>query len=166
MDASEILRPGDKLQITFRAGDSIQFSHEESIPDSGGITLPNLPSARSRVPAAGKTRVQLEEDIRNLYVPDVYQQLSVTIAPTERFFYISGEVNNEARHQYLGKLTLTQAIATAQGFTDWASKKNIQITRTNGKVLRADYTKALEDPTIYDIIILPGDQINVPRRRM
>ncbi len=162
-DESERLRPGDLLKITFKGPSSLQIPpHEERVPETGFLTLPEI----GKVEAMGKTRVQLQEAIRAKYVPAHYRELSVTIAPEERFFYVSGDVKNANRHPYLGKLTLTAAISAAGGFTDYADKTTILITRTDGKVLRGHYGKALEEPIKYDIKILPGDKINVPRRKI
>lgn len=160
---SELLRPGDVLKFTFKGPSSLQIPvHEERVPESGQITLPEI----GKVEAVGKTRVELQDAVRDKYVPAHYRELSVTIAPAERFFYVSGDVKKPDRHPYLGKLTLTAAITAAGDFTDFADKSSILITRTDGKVLRGHYGKALENPMKYDIIILPGDKIHVPRRHI
>ncbi len=157
---SELLRQGDLLKITFKGPTNLQFTeHEERIPASGQITLQYI----GKVQAVGKTRVELQDAIRAKYVPAVFKELSVTIAPAERFFYVGGEVKDENRHPYLGELTLREAINAAKGFTEFANKKNIQVTRTDGKVIKVNYYKALEDPKKYDIKIQPGDKIVVKR---
>jgi protein involved in polysaccharide export with SLBB domain len=162
-DGSELLRPGDVLKFTFKGPSTLQIPpHEERIPETGYVTLPEI----GTVEAVGKTRVQLQEAVRSKYVPAHYRELSVTIAPAERFFYVSGDVKKPDRHPYLGKLTLTQAITAAGDFTEFGKKSSILITRTDGTVLRGDYTKALKNPTVYDIKIMPGDKIHVPRRRI
>ncbi len=161
-EESELLRPGDVLKFTFKGPSTLEIPpHEERIPESGYVTLPEI----GVVEAVGKTRVQLQEAVREKYVPAHYRELSVTIAPAERFFYVSGDVEKPDRHPYLGKLTLTQAITAAGDFTDFANKTSILITRTDGRVLRGHYPKALDNPTVYDIKILPGDKIHVPRRK-
>jgi polysaccharide export outer membrane protein len=152
-DEAEVLRPGDLLKISFKGPGTPIPEHEERIPESGSITLRDI----GRVEAVGKTRVQLQEDILEKYVPKYYLHLTVTVSPGERFFYTSGDVKDPNRHPYLGELTLTSAISASGGFTDFADKKKILITRTNGKVLRGHFPKALENPTLYDIRILPGD---------
>lgn len=161
MGDSEVLRAGDLLKITFRGPAAVQIpDHQERIPESGQITLQYI----GKVDAVGRTRVQLQDEIRSKYVPDVFRELSVTIAPAERFFYVSGEVRKPDRHPYLGEITLREAIAAAGDFTDFADKRRIQVTRTSGRVLRGDYIRALEDPITYDLKIFPGDKIVVKRR--
>ncbi len=156
----ELLRQGDLLKITFKGPTNLQFTeHEERIPASGQITLQYI----GKVQAVGKTRVELQDAIRAKYVPAVFKELSVTIAPAERFFYVGGEVKDVNRHPYLAELTLREAIDAAKGFTEFANKKKIEVTRTNGKVITVNYYKALENPTKYDIKIQPGDKIVVKR---
>lgn len=160
---SELLRPGDLLKISFKGPSTILIpDHEERVPESGYITLRDI----GKIDAVGKTRVQLQEEIRKRYVPSHYRELAVTVAPAERFFYVSGDVRKPDRHPYLGKLTLTAAITAAGDFNDFADKTDIRITRTDGRVLRGDYLKALENPTLYDLKILPGDKIHVRRSKI
>lgn len=158
---SEFLRVGDLLKITFKGPANLQFAeHQERVPESGQITLQYI----GKVDALGKTRVQLQDDIRAKYVPAVFKELSVTIAPGERFFYVSGEVKDENRHPYLGRLTVTEAINAAKGFTDFANKRKVELTRADGTVLTVDCIRAQRDPLKYDLRVLPGDRIRVPRR--
>lgn len=158
---SEVLRVGDLLKITFKGPANLQFAeHQERIPESGQITLQYI----GKVDAVGKTRVQLQDDIRAKYVPSVFKELSVTIAPGERFFYVSGEVNDQNRHPYLGRLTVSEAINAAKGFTDFANRRKVELTRADGTVLIVDCIRAQSDPIVYDLWVLPGDRIRVPRR--
>ena len=53
----------------------------------------------------GKSRVELQKEIKALYVPKFYRNLTVTIEPDQRFFYVYGEVNKPDRHFYAGELT-------------------------------------------------------------
>lgn len=159
-DQSELLRSGDVLKISFRGPTQPIPEVVDRIPESGIITLPHNVS----VTAVGKTRVELQEIIRTNYVPRVYQQLTVTIAPEERYFYVTGEVQKPDRHPYRGKLTVRDAIAAAGDFREFADKKEITVTRTDGTVLRVHYPKAVTNPALYDIRILPGDKLHVPRR--
>jgi len=159
-DQSELLRSGDMLKISFRGPVTAIPDFVDRIPESGYITLPQI----GPVMAVGTRRVELQETIRSNYVPRVYQQLTVTIAPEERFYSVTGEVQKPERHAYRGKMTLRDAIAAAGDFREFADKNNITVTRTDGKVWRADYPKAITDPGQYDIRILPGDKIHVPRR--
>lgn len=158
---AEALRAGDFLKITFSGPTNIQIpDHEERIPESGQISL----SAIGKVAALGKTRVQLQDEIQKRYVPSVFKQLTVTIAPAERFFYVLGEVEKPDRYPYLGGLTATRAIAIGGDFTEFAKKRAVEITRVDGRVDIADCIKALKEPSKYDLRVYPGDKVHVPRK--
>jgi protein involved in polysaccharide export with SLBB domain len=60
-------------------------------------------------------------------------------------------------------MTVVGAIDTAGGFTDFAKRSRIQVTRASGKKMTVDYYKALKNPD-KDIEIFPGDMIFVPKK--
>jgi polysaccharide export outer membrane protein len=117
-----------------------------------------------RVDAAGKTPGELEEYIKNLYVPRVYTHLTVTVqTSSHRTYFVRGEVNHPNQVEYLGPVTVTKAIAAAGDFTDYANRKKVVLIKANHKryVVNCDKIVAgqIEDPPVF-----PGDQIVVPRR--
>ena len=67
------------------------------------------------------------------------------------------------RIQYATKMTLLQAINTAGGFTDFADKKKVQVTRADNKLIKVNCVKAIDHPEL-DVEIFPGDQIYVPKK--
>ena len=157
----EALRAGDFLKITFQGPTNTQIpDHEERIPESGQITLRDI----GKVDALGRTRVQLQDEIQKRYVPSIFKQLTVTIAPAERFFYVSGEVKKADRYPYLGGLTVSRAIAIGGDFSEFAKKSAVEVTRVDGRVDIADCKKAQKDPAKYDLRLYPGDKIHVPRK--
>jgi polysaccharide export outer membrane protein len=156
--ASERLRVGDLLKITFSGPTQPPPDHNERIPDDGFISLPLI----GKVQTMGQTRVELQEAIRKRYEEGYYRTITVTIAPAERFFYVYGEVNKPDRHPYLGVLTVTDAIAAAGDFTEFANKKKVQVTRTDKTVIYVDCVKALRNPAL-NPEVFPGDQIFVKR---
>lgn len=157
--AGEKLRVGDMLNVTFSGPNPAPPEHNERIPEDGYIRLPNI----EKVKAVGRTRVEVQEEIQQKYVPQIYRFLTVTIAPAERFFYVYGEVNKKDRHPYLGELTILDAIAAAGGFTDFARKSKVQLIRVDGSIEVVDCVKALKDPK-RNPKIHPGDRVYVPRR--
>lgn len=157
--ASEVLRPGDVLKITFRGPVNPPPDHEERIPETGRISLQYI----GPIDVLGKTREKLQDEIRDKYVPNYFQALTVTISPADRFFYVGGEVKTPNRYPYGNKMTVTSAIATAGDFTDFARKSKVQLIRATGEREVVNGKKALENPK-YDPEVLPGDRIYVPRR--
>ncbi len=60
--------------------------------------------------------------------------------------------------------TVTKAIQSAGGLTDFANHGKVWLTRaTTGQRIRVDYDKALENPA-KDPPVYPDDQINVEQR--
>jgi protein involved in polysaccharide export with SLBB domain len=56
-----------------------------------------------------------------------------------------------------------KVIASAGGFTDFANKKKVKLTRVDGRTQIVNCPKALDNPSL-DPEVYPGDTIHVPRR--
>lgn len=160
--AQDPLRVGDKIRIdlTGLTGQPVPIPpSEQIIKDDGTITMTYLPPVK----AAGKTPGQLEADIQGLYVPDIYRQITVSVTPMERFYYVGGQVWKSGAQPYVGAVTVTKAIQAAGDFTEFADRKNIQVTRVHGKVEWVNFNKIRKHPEL-DLPIYPGDSIIVDRR--
>ena len=150
---------GDSLTIVYGDLASPVPSFDGPVRQDGTITL----LQNRKFVAAGKTRGQLEEEIRSFYVPDYYKQLTVSIKPLDRFFYVEGEVRNPGRQIYLGAMTVLKAITSCSGFTDFAKRTKVDLTHPDGRKEVIDCKKAEIDPTL-DRPVYPGDRIKVPRK--
>jgi polysaccharide export outer membrane protein len=153
------LRPGEAIQITFSDLPNPVPPFEGRIKADGTITL----MLNQEFVAAGKTVGELEREIRERYVPTYFQNLTVTVKPLERFFYVDGQVRMPSRQQYFGRITVLGAIAAAGGFTDFANQRKVKIIRADGRVEEVDCKRAKEDPSL-DVPVYPGDRIIVPRK--
>lgn len=154
------LRVGDSISINYSDAPSVIPPYDGRVKDDGTITIP--PYSQTFV-VAGKSTRELEQEIRARYVPDYFKNLTVAIRTDLLFFSVDGEVKTPNRFVYSGQTTVLQAIATANGFTDFAQKKKVQIIRADGKKLIVNCVKILDRPAD-DVQIYPGDRINVPRR--
>lgn len=132
---------------------------EQVVQPDGDITLP----LGVRVKAAGKTNIELAKEIENAFVPKYYHRLTVNIKRENRYFFVGGYVKNPSQRPYTGDLTVLKAVAAASGFTEYADKKHVQVTRTDGRKQTVDCVKALKNPKL-DLPIYPGDSIYVPQR--
>ena len=113
--------------------------------------------------AAGKTPGQLQNELQTNY-NTFYVNLTVTVVPKDRYFYVEGEVNRRGPCLYLGEADIVSAISAAGGFTEFAKKTKIRLMRGNEKVRIIDYNKALKEGATYKVLIYPGDRLVVPRR--
>ncbi|HTV63886.1 MAG TPA: polysaccharide biosynthesis/export family protein [Verrucomicrobiae bacterium] len=154
---------GDTVIVSFSGlpnDDPMQTqTHAETIKEDGTIGLPYI----GAVVAAGKTPGEIQNEIHDLYVPKYYLNLTVSVSSGDRVYYVSGEIKGDGRVLYVDGSTVTKAIQSAGGLTDFASHKVWLIRAANGQRIQVDYDEALrnpaEDPPVY-----PNDQINVPRR--
>jgi polysaccharide biosynthesis/export protein len=149
---------GETVKVDFSGPPDPIESHEELIKEDGNITLPLIGSIK----AVGKTAGELQTEIHDLYVPQYYVRLNVTVKPGDLIYYVRGEVKQPGREIYVGETTVTKAITSASDFTDFASHK-VWLIRANGERIKVNVDKALEDATL-DPQIYPGDQVVVPRR--
>lgn len=154
-----ILQPGDPITITFTELAPGMQESRQRIGEDGNINL----HLGVTIKAAGRTPTQVAQAIREAYVPKYYQYLTPTVKPDERFYYVGGEVRQPGRQPYTGPMTVIRAIDTGGGFTDYAKKSEIILTRGNGQKFRVNYKKAIKDPA-YDPPVYPNDQVKVERR--
>lgn len=161
-DSMDAIRAGDTLRITFSdLPVVVQSPTEERVKDDGTITLLENQSFI----AAGKTRGQLEKEIHDRYVPDYYKKMTVSVLPKSetQFYFVDGEVKLPNRQVYLSRTTVLKAIASAGGFTDFANKGKVTLTRVDGRTVIVNCKKAQKDPRL-DLEVFPGDKVWVPRR--
>lgn len=154
------IRSGDRITIDFAdASGGLPQSWPQIVREDGTITLP----LNRTVSASGKTKGQLEDDIRKEYVPHLLRRLTVNVKPEDRWYWVRGEVRSPSQFKYTGEVRVMQAIASAGDFTDFADRRDIQITRVNGETIKVDGRKAITNPEL-DIPVYPGDTVYVNRR--
>jgi polysaccharide export outer membrane protein len=156
---TEMIHVGDSLVIVFSDLPQTVPNFEVRVDEGGSITL----MLNEKFVAAGKTRGQLEKEIRERYVPRFFVRMTVTIKPQERMFYVDGEVRSPGPKLYMQPMTVLKSIASAGDFTDFAKRTKVTLTRLNGKKQTINCDKARRDPRL-DVPVYPGDTIHVPRR--
>lgn len=176
---SQLVPPGSPPDIRtntelalFNVGDTVNVALSDAGPDfvpqtyiqiikeDGTITLPLI----GNIQAAGETVGELQTAIHDSYVPKYYVRLTVTVKSSDdRVYYVGGEVNHPGVFQYIGTTTVTKAVQAAGDLTNFANHGKVWLVRANGKRVKVDYDKALEEPS-QDPLVYPGDQINVERR--
>ncbi len=81
--------------------------------------------------------------------------LDTIFIPKIKVFYVTGEVKRPGQYTFMKGMTVLQAVSTAGGFTEKASRKKVTVVREkDGK--KQEVTLALEKP------IEPGDTVVVP----
>lgn len=159
LKTSDIIGVGEKLTIEIRDTGEQDKQFNQTVAEDGRITLPY----NKTIVAAGKKKGELEEAIHALYVPHIFRRMTVVLKREELSFFVTGEVKNEGQKPYAGRMTGLRAIGAAGGFTDFAKKTNVQITRANGTKVRFNAKKAIDRPEL-DPPVYPGDTVHVDRR--
>ena len=154
---SYTLRVGDELTVNFFDITPPIQPITDQIKEDGTITL----IYNEKFQVVGKTVGQLQNDVHARYVPAYVKYMTVNIAVLNRLYTVSGEVRAGNSFSYPGHMTVLQAIANAGGFTDYAKKRAVQVTRADRRIIKVNAVKAQQDPE-FDIEIFPGDKIYVP----
>lgn len=157
----DVFQVGESVTVTLTDMPNPPPDHKDRIKENGTINLPLVGSVK----AAGKKRADLEKEIHDLYVPRFYTRATAIVKPEERYYWVDGDVKTPSRQPYLGETTVLRAIASGGGFTDFAKRSKVQLTRASGgRPITVDCNKALRDPS-KDLPVYPGDKIYVPRSR-
>jgi protein involved in polysaccharide export with SLBB domain len=153
-------RPGDVVTVTF-SGNSLMPKEPQMdrVKEDGTITLQFL----GAVKVAGKTPAQLQKDLYQLYVPRILTAVDIVVNGQELYYYLDGEIRNPGPRVYPGEMSIVKAISSGGGFTDFAKKSKVRLTRANGHTEIINVEKAITHPE-YDTAVYPGDKIYVPRR--
>ncbi len=157
--SGDLLAVNDKLIVSFNDLVVAVPPVDCQIRDDGSVTL----ILNQTFQAAGKTIGEFEKEIRARYVPTFYVNMTPTVKSQERFIVVGGEVRQPNRYVYLSKMTVLRAIDSAGGFTDFANKSRVTITRANGRQITVNCARALEHPEI-DLDVFPGDKVWVKKR--
>jgi protein involved in polysaccharide export with SLBB domain len=157
----EIAKVGDILLITFAdlPPNVTLPAFDQRVREDGSITL----IYNQRFQAVGKRTGDLEREIREFYVPAYFRNLTVTVRISpDRFYYVEGEVKLSSKFPYTTGITVSKAVASAGGFTDFANKRKVKLIRGN-RSQTVNCNDVLKHPE-KDPLVLPDDKIHVPRR--
>jgi len=174
----------DALDDTYRLaiGDRISFRIEEdeedpkplSVTDSGDLEVPYI----GRYPAAGKTCKELAQALKVELEKEYYYRATVIIAvdamtKSRGIVYLVGAVRAPGPQDIPSDevFTVSKAVLRAGGFTDYADKHDVKITRKGSAPGVADQSftvnvgEILEKGKINnDLTLQAGDLIYIPER--
>jgi polysaccharide export outer membrane protein len=158
--------PLDTLEITVFQVDTLNRTVQ--VDASGQVNMPLV----GAVPAAGKTAQQLADAISARLTERYLQSAQVSVFVKQSLsqrFTVEGAVRTPGVYAIQGRMTLLQAIATAQGVEEAARLKKVVIFRMIDQKRRAAVvnlnevrTGASDDPQIYagDVIVVPRSNSN------
>lgn len=157
----------DRLSIAvFRAAD---FNRSVDVDGAGSIALPLI----GALPAAGRSPRELAADIegqlRRQYLRDPQVTVQIEKSASQKIV-VEGEVEKPGTYPITATSTLLEAIATAEGTTEFSRLEEVVIFRTVGErkmaaLYNLDYVRRgiYPNPVVYagDVIVV-GDS---PARR-
>lgn len=129
----QILGPSDQVSVDVFG--LPEFSRTVTIDRSGHIALPLV----GEVEASGRTPAQLgrmvDQMLRTHHVRDPQVSVNVTQVVSQ-VITVDGEVRTPGLYPVVGRMTLTRAIARAQGTTDLARENLVMVYRRVNSTLR------------------------------
>jgi len=146
------LDAGDKLKLTVFGEPAL--TGEYVVGSNGRMALPLIGEVGAKGATTTEVETMIETKLRDGYLRDPRVSLEVM---THRPFYILGEVNKPGEYPYTADLTVVRAVATANGFTYRANKKQVFI-RHAGEAAEKAYPAESSQP------LAPGDTVRVAER--
>jgi protein involved in polysaccharide export with SLBB domain len=172
LDAKHILAIGDRL--SFRIVEDEEDPRALVVTDSGELEVPYL----GRFAAAGKTCQELALALKTELEKEYYYRATVIIAVdlmarSRGKVYLVGPVRMPGPQEIPSDevLTISKAVLRAGGFTDFADKKAVKITRKSTTAGGEDQTFTVnvgeileQGRTETDLPLRPGDLIYIQER--
>src|SRR3954464_6625765 len=163
-------RLGSNDYVSFRVvEDRDNESQHLRVNDSGELEVPYI----GLVPAAGRSCKELAYSVKAALEREYYYHATVIIAvdhvsdKSRGKIYVYGSVKGQGPQEIPAdeSYTVSKAIIRAGGFSDFANKRKVRVTRRDGKNFMVDLKRVIEQGrTDEDLVLQPDDQINVPQR--
>jgi protein involved in polysaccharide export with SLBB domain len=153
------LRDGDVFEMRV-GGVALEFSQDINqtyVVDEGSVNIPMI----GRVTAVGQSATQLASSIEKRFRDAkifTSPTVNINMAQNPRTITVGGAVRSPGRQQWSQDMTLSQAIASAAGPSEYAEDK-VKIVRS-GK-MEMFSRKAIKKDATKDPKVLPGDFIEV-----
>ena len=143
------LGPNDVIRVQVFGEDDL--SVERTVDGDGTITFPLL----GALSVEGHTVQELQDELTARLRAGYLRHPKVTVfIAKHRNFTVSGEVRKPGGFEFREGVTIREAIALAEGFSEKANRDEVMVTRLNG-----DRPQAI--PVPLDAPVLPNDLIVV-----
>jgi protein involved in polysaccharide export with SLBB domain len=156
---------GDVLHVAIYAGGEQQEDFTAAVSPSGTITTPLL----GDVPVNGLLASQVSDLLSRRFAAGYYVNPRVLVSVTEYAgkVYVFGEVHRPGAYAVKDGLTALNACILAGGFSDYAALNRVKVIRqgqTRTDVFTIDLGKVRKGKKP-DMVLRPGDKIEVPHRK-
>ncbi|HTI68895.1 MAG TPA: SLBB domain-containing protein [Candidatus Limnocylindria bacterium] len=152
---------GDHISIVYSDAPVTIGNTELQVPETGKINV----HKGYEIEVANKKTYDVAKELTALYIDKekIYKQITVVVNVLGRSVSVGGEVKAPGQFGHDGNITVMRAINKAGGFTEYANRKKVTVTRLDGNQLIIDCKKAVNNPKL-DIALYPGDVVYVSRR--
>lgn len=145
------LGPNDVVRVQVFGEDDL--SVERTVDGDGTMTFPLL----GALSVGGRTVQEVQDELTARLRAGYLKHPKVTVFIVKhRNFTVSGEVKKPGGFEYREGVTVQEALALAEGFTEKANRSEVMVTRLNGG-------NAQTIPVPLDAPVLPNDLIIVPQ---
>jgi protein involved in polysaccharide export with SLBB domain len=142
----------DKIKITVFNEPTV--SGEFLVNADGSVAVPLI----GNVAAVGRTAIDLQKSIEQKFADGYLREPHVAVEVlTYRPFYIYGEVTKPGEYPYSAGLSVSKAVALAQGYTYRADRRRVFLKRAGDPSEKEIRFSA-------DVPIQPGDTIRIAER--
>lgn len=174
-----LVKPGDTLRIEILEDASL--NRQVLVLPDGNVSFPMAGTVR----AGGRTTEQIERSISSrvasnfavaptiyVSVANVYERDVVPEIPDDLVtVYLVGEVNDPGPKEIEPGTTFLQALSQSGGFTKFAATKRLQLRRIGSdgrqRLYKVNYKAIARGAMVTsDPVLIPGDVILVPERRL
>lgn len=163
-------RLGSNDFVSFRVvEDRDKESQRLRVNANGQVEVPYI----GLVPAAGRTSKELAFAVKALLEKEYYYNATVIIAvehvseKSRGRIYVAGSVRGPGPQEIPPdeSYTVSKAVIRAGGFSDFANKRKVRVTRKNGEDFVVDLVNVIEKgKSDQDLVLQPDDQVYVPQR--
>ncbi len=156
-----LLGPRDYVAVTVVGLPDLSLERIQ-IDNSGNLFVPLAGAMRASGKTPGELSREIERRLKAEYVRN--PRVAVNVLETEsQFVTVDGEVRTPGQYPVLGKMTLTTAVASAQGATQFANQRYVVVFREIERRryaalydLRAIRTGVAADPEVFpnDLVVV------------
>jgi polysaccharide export outer membrane protein len=159
--ATNSLTEGDLVSITFQY--STNFNAAQKIALDGTLNLETV----GQVKAAGKTSLQLQEELAKLYKPQIKDDVvTVKVLVPASSIYISGAVVRPGKVPFDRPMTVLEGVMEAGGFdpnrAKLAAVTVLRLENGRQRTYHIDLGKVLQGADEDPFYLMPFDIIHVP----
>jgi protein involved in polysaccharide export with SLBB domain len=151
---------GDQLRIVYSDTPVTIPATEVQVPETGKVLI----HMGEEISVAGRKADDVAKEIRTLFIEtkNLYRRMNVTVQVLGRSVSVGGEVKAPGSFAFEANITVLKAINRAGGFTEFANRRDVLLTRLNGQQVYVDCKKAQRKPAL-DLVMYPGDRLQVNR---